>query len=275
MRRKAASVVVPAAFLLAVTLAGCGPQNPPPPVESGSPPSPTATAAPSVAETATDSPLILPAPTATTPQQTTAALPTAAPITAAPAPIPTDRAAADWITFRTSDGLAFDLPLTWTVLNPAGDLAEGGGTFAEVRNEARKVLATLRTNMATGSTCMEKYPYSVLDSQELPALEQGGVTPRFIFETRGDGVQPGPADTPAAAYGITSSPLPEGDTTCAMFQFFTWPPNAASFGAFYSPENNQTPGNQSRPYLELAKSYAETAEYENIRRMITSLRPVG
>lgn len=154
-------------------------------------------------------------------------------------------------------------------------LAEGGGTFAEVRNEARKVLATLRTNMATGSTCMEKDPYSVLNSEELPALEQDGMVPRFIFETRGDGAQPGAADTPAAACGITSSQLPEGDTTCAMFQFFTWPPNAASFGAFYNPEYNQTPGSPSLPYLELAKNYAGTAEKQDIRRMITSLRPAG
>lgn len=273
MRRKAASVaVVPTAFMLAVMLAGCAPQNPPPPAPSSSTSFPTVTADPSVSETASESPEVTPTPTVATVPATVAPA-TAAPTTAVTTPSAT--AGEDWVTFRTSDGLAFDLPPTWTVLNPAGDLAEGGGTFAEVRNEARKVLATLRTNMATGSTCMEKYPYSVLDSEELPALEQGGVTPRFIFETRGDGAQPGPADTPAAAYGITSSPLPEGVATCAMFQFFTWPPNAASFGAFYSPENNQTPGDQSRPYLELAKSYAGTAEYQNIRRMITSLRPVG
>lgn len=271
MRRKAASVVT-AAFMLAVMLAGCSPQNTPPPEPSSSTSSPTVTADPSVSQTTSESPDVSPTPTVATVPATVAPA-TVAPTTAVTTSPVT--AAEEWITFRTSDDLAFDLPPTWTVLDPAGDLAEGGGTFAEVRNEARKVLATLRTNMATGSTCMEKYPYSVLDSEELPALVQGGVTPRFIFETRGDGAQPGPADTPAAAYGITSSPLPVGDTTCAMFQFFTWPPNAASFGAFYSPENNQTPGDQSRPYLELAKSYAETAEYQNIRRMITSLRPAG
>ena len=45
------------------------------------------------------------------------------------------------------------------------------------------------------------------------------------------------------------------------------------FGAFYNPENNVTPGAASLPYLEQAKKYMESAEYRDIRRMITSLRP--
>jgi hypothetical protein len=171
--------------------------------------------------------------------------------------------------------LAFDHPAVWSVRDPAGELPEGGGAFAEVTNQAGKPLATLRTNMATGSTCLEKYPYSVLDSQELPALTQGGAAPRFVFETRGNSTAPGPANTPAAAYGIVSVPAPVGDSACAIFHFFTWPPNAAMFGASYNPENNQTPGDASLPYLEKAKKYSETAEYRNIKRMITSLRPAG
>ena len=142
-------------------------------------------------------------------------------------------------------------------------------------NQAGKPLATLRTNMATGSTCMERSPYSVLESEELPALTQNGTAPRYIFETRGNDPTPGPADTPAAAYGITPSQLPTGATACPIFHFFTWPPTAAMFGAFFSPENNVTPGAGSLPYLEQAKAYAKTPEYQDIKRMITSLRPAG
>ncbi|MEE2570502.1 hypothetical protein V1638_14025 [Pseudarthrobacter sp. J64] len=242
MRRKASSgVVVPAVVLMAVLFAGCGQQGTP-----QATPEPTTTSVESQATAPT------PSPTGTVQQQE------------------------PWTTFTTADGtLVFDVPAAWTVQDPAGELAEGGGAFAEVRNAADKPLATLRTNMATGSTCMEKYPYSVLETEELPALSQGGSVPRFIYETRGNAAQPGPADTPAAAYGITSGPLPAGDSACAIFQFFTWPPNAAMFGAFYNPENNQTPGDQSLPYLELAEKYADTPEYKDIKRMITSLRPVG
>lgn len=207
----------------------------------------------------------------TTATATTAAPPgtTGSPSASAP---PSD----SWTTYTTAAGdLAFDLPSSWTIKDPAGELAEGGGAFAEVSSEDGRLLATLRTNMATGSTCTERYPYSVLESQDLPQLAQYGTVPRYTFETRGNDIAAGPPDTPAAAYGITTAPLPEGDSACYMFHFFNWPPNAATFGAFYNPELNLTPGDPSLPYLEKAKLYAGTPEYADIKRMITSLRPAG
>ncbi|MEV7573381.1 hypothetical protein AB0P28_09820 [Pseudarthrobacter sp. NPDC089323] len=239
--------LVPALILVGAAVAGCGPQAGPPAA------SPTTTAA-----SASPTPSATSSPTET----------------ASPAPATTTRGSLK--TFTTADGqLAFDLPATWSVRDPAGELPEGGGAFAEVTNEAGRPMATLRTNMATGSTCLEKYPYEVLESQELPALAQDGETPRFIYETRGNTATPGPADTPAAAYGIVSVPAPTGEMACPMFHFFTWPPTAAMFGAFYNPENNRTPGAESLPYLEQARRYMDTTEYQNIRRMITSLRPAG
>lgn len=251
MRRSASSgVAVPAAFLFALLLAGCGQQ--------AAPPGPGTASAPVTSATATATPSLTP-----TSGGTSSATGTAP-------------ASAAWTQYTTADGqLTFDLPAAWSVRDPAGELAEGGGAFAEITNQAGKPLATLRTNMATGSTCTERYPYSVLESQELTALTQDGLTPRYVFETRGNATDPGPANTPAAAYGIASAPAPTGDSACAIFQFFTWPPNAAMFGAFYNPANNETPGDASLPYLEKAKLYAGTAEYRDIKRMITSLRPAG
>jgi hypothetical protein len=244
----ARGAVIPTVILMALCLAGCGPQAGPP-ATSGSPGS-TVTSATSI-----------PTPTATTPATGTPGTTTAP-------------ASAAWTSYTTADGeLTFDLPSAWSVRDPAGELPEGGGAFAEVTNQAGKPLATLRTNMATGSTCMERFPYSVLESQELPALAQNGTAPRYIFETRGNNATPGPANTPAAAYGIQTSALPTGESACAIFHFFTWPPTAAMFGAFFSPENNVTPGAESLPYLEQARKYAQTDEYQDIKGMITSLRP--
>ncbi|CAN7145934.1 hypothetical protein LJR013_000006 [Pseudarthrobacter oxydans] len=201
---------------------------------------------------------------------------TAAPPSATVSPSASAPPSASWTTYTTAAGdLAFDLPSTWNITDPAGELAEGGGAFAEVTSEDGRLLATLRTNMATGSTCTERYPYSVLESQDLPQLAQYGTVPRYTFETRGNDAAAGPPDTPAAAYGITTAPLPEGDSACYMFHFFNWPPNAATFGAFYNPELNLTPGDPSLPYMEKAKLYAGTPEYADIKRMITSLRPAG
>jgi hypothetical protein len=252
MRSPAASgAVISTVLLTALLLAGCGPQAGPP----------TTSASPgSTVTSATATPTTTPMPTADGTPSTTATAP------------PSD----SWTSFTTADGeLTFDHPAAWSVKDPAGEVPEGGGTFAEVTNQAGKPLANLRTNMATGSTCMERSPYSVLESEELPALTQNGTAPRYIFETRGNDATPGPADTPAAAYGIQTSQLPTGASACPIFHFFTWPPTAAMFGAFYSPENNVTPGAESLSYLEQAKKYAETDEYQDIRRMITSLRPAG
>ncbi len=244
--------LLPALILTCVALAGCGPQAGPPttPPQTSAAPGPSASSPPA------------PAP------------PSATTTTTAPPPATPSKKA--WTTFTTADGqLAFDHPSGWSVQDPAGELPSGGGTFAEVSNEAGRPLATLRTNMATGSTCTEKYPYSEFESQELPALAQNGAVPRFVFETRGDAAAPGPADTPAAAYGLTSVPAPTGGKACPIFHFFTWPPTAAMFGAFYTPDKNRTPGGESLTYLEKARKYMETTEYQNIRRMITSLRPAS
>lgn len=244
----------PAAFLIAGLLAGCAQPAGPPQTSAGTasdlPASVTASAPPGSTHV---------------PGETTR-----------PDGTGTSTASAAWTSYTTADGqLIFDHPASWSVKDPAGELAEGGGAFAEITNPAGKPLATLRTNMATGSTCTDRFPYSVLDSQDLPALTLKGSTPRFVYETRGNAAAPGPADTPAAGYGITSGPPASGDSACAIFHFFTWPPNAAMFGAFYDPANNETPGDPSLPYLEKAKIYTETAEYRDIRRMITSLRPAG
>ncbi|RAX44217.1 hypothetical protein DQ354_16750 [Arthrobacter sp. AQ5-06] len=263
MHRPASSAaVIPAIVVSALLLAGCGPQ-PGTTTPTGSPggPATSATAPPNDLRAATSLPASPEAPgsASSSPGATTDAPPSEY-----------------WTSFTTADGqLTFDLPSAWRVRDPAGDLPEGGGAFAEVTNQGGKPLATLRTNMATGSTCLERYPYSVLEAHELPALAQNGPAPRFVFETRGNDTTPGPANTPAAAYGIASVPPPTGDSACAIFHFFTWPPTAAMFGAFYNPENNVTPGAGSLPYLEQAKKYAETDEYQDIKRMITSLRPAG
>lgn len=249
MHRSASSgVALSAAILLTALLTGCGQQAGPPASTTTAP----GTSSPSVAS---------PTPS----QTTTAGTPSASPT-----------ASADWTTYRTTDGqLVFDLPSTWKVRDPAGPVPPDGGVFVEVANAAGKPMAALRTNMVTGSECMEKLPFSVLDSQPIPALAQGGSTPRFMFETRGDVMALAPSTTTVASYGITSDLAPTGDKAYCIFHLFAWPPSGAMFGAGYNPANNATPGDSSTPYLEKAKKYAQTAEYQDIKRMITSLRPVS
>jgi hypothetical protein len=168
--------------------------------------------------------------------------------------------------------LTFELPAAWTIKDPAGEVAEGGGAFVEVSNPAGKPMATLRTNMATGSTCTQRYPYSVLDNEPLPALARAGNTPRFTFESRTDSAATDPKLMTVFGYGIVTGQEPMGDTACPIFHFFTWPPNAAMFAGAYNPFDT-TPGNE--PHVGTPEAYKETAEYKDIKKMITSLRPAG
>lgn len=234
---------------LAALLAGCG--------------SPVSSPQPSAVETS-------PTPPASSPASVPASTPETSPSASAtqfPSPDSTPAPASGWTSYTTPDGdLAFDHPTAWTITDRS-DESTSDGAFVEVAGN-NKTIATLRTNMVTGAECTEEQPYSVMDSEPLPALAQDGSTPRFTFEGRMD-----PAD-PAAGnvmgYGITSAPEPTGPTACPMFHFFTWPPSGAAFAGIYDP---MLPVGE--PHVDTPQAYMETQEYQDIRKMITSLRPAG
>jgi hypothetical protein len=165
--------------------------------------------------------------------------------------------------------LIFDYPAEWKITDPAGEAAPGG-VFVNITNANGKNLATLRTNMVTGSECTEKQPFAVYESEPVPALEQNGTVPRYTFESRTDTTATDPKLMTLFAYGITTAPEPTGTETCPIFHFFTWPPSGAMFGGVYDPFDT-TPGNEM--HVDTPQAYMETQEYKNIKKMITSLRP--
>jgi hypothetical protein len=214
-------------------------------------------------------------------------MPTVPPLTSAPAtggggdvpptetssgpgtPAPT---AANWKIFKTPDGkLQFDYPAEWTVKDRSAEAASGA-VFLEVLNPHGKSLATLRTDVVTGAECTQRIPYSVLDLVPVPALAQQGATPHFIFELRLYPAEKDPMKANVMAYGISSAPKPSGPDACPIFHFFTWPPSGASFGGVYNPFDT-TPGNE--PNVDTPEAYRNTSEYQDIRKMVTSLRPAG
>ncbi|MFF2031167.1 hypothetical protein [Arthrobacter sp. NPDC058192] len=199
--------------------------------------------------------------------------------TAASSPPAAGPTSSGWKTFTTSDGtLSFDYPAAWTVKDPAGE-APLGGEFVDVLNAAGKQMAALRTNVVTGSECGDQQPYLLIDSEPMQALTEPGAAdqsgPRYVFEGRGDDKAAKASPPTYASYGITMMPEVTGPTSCPLFQLFLWPPSGALFGQAYDPAKNATPGGPGLPYLEKAKLYATTAEYQDVRKMITSLRPAG
>ncbi len=216
----------------------------------------------------------------TVPPEASGAAP--APGTTTPATSPTavgPPSSSGWKTFTTSDGtLTFDYPATWVVRDPAGE-APLGGEFVDVVNAAGKQMAALRTNIVTGAECGDQQPYVLIDSEPMQALAEAGTAdqnvPRYVFEGRGDFSAAEASPPTYASYGITMMPEETGTTSCPMFQLFLWPPSGALFGQAYDPAKNTTPGDPGLPYLEKAKLYATTAEYQDVRKMITSLRPAA
>ncbi|MFC3298094.1 hypothetical protein FJV46_09050 [Arthrobacter agilis] len=208
--------------------------------------------------------------------------PTAAPTpagSATPAPQPSSgpSGAADpsadgaWTTYSTADGsLAFDHPEDWTVTDAAG--APQGGVSVVIGDGTGRDLATLQTNLVTGAVCPAEMPYSLLDSEPLPALAQETRTPRFVFEGRMDPSETDPMLQNTLVYGITSAPEPTGGTACPIAHFFSWPPSGAAFTGIYDPFAVY-PGQPM--HVDTPHAYMETEEYQDIRAMITSLRPAS
>ena len=198
-----------------------------------------------------------------------------APSATASGPSASEGPTSGWKTFTTIDGgLSFDYPAGWTVKDPGGAL---GGEFVDVFNAEGKPMAGLRTNIVTGAECLGKTPFEVYDSEPMVALAEGGGgdggVPRYVFESRGDDTDPLATQSTIAAYGITMVPEESSNMACPMFHLFLWPPSGAFFGGTYNPEHNATPGDPALPYLEKAKLYGSTPEYQDVRNMITSLRP--
>jgi hypothetical protein len=112
----------------------------------------------------------------------------------------------------------------------------------------------------------------VYDAVPVPALAQGEVTPRFVYEGRTGPDTGDPAGSLSLAYGITSEPEPVGDTACPISHFFTWPPNRAMFSGVYDPFDTTSgaPENVDTPEV-----YMDTTEYKDVKQAITSLRPAG
>ncbi|WP_223915629.1 hypothetical protein [Arthrobacter sp. NicSoilC12] len=286
-------VTVPAPFvsalvLAALLLAGCG-SPAVPPATSGAAPEATSAGPPAgdprpgndqpgntqSGDSSQGTPGTTPSESATDTASGTAPGSTAAatPTTSALPP------SSGWKTFTTSDGtLSFDYPAAWEIRDPAGE-APLGGEFVDVVNAAGKQMAALRTNIVTGAECGDQQPYLLIDSQPMQALAEPGAAdqspPRYVFEARGDFSAAEASPPTYASYGITMMPEETGPTSCPMFQLFLWPPSGALFGQAYDPGKNTTPGDPGLPYLEKAKLYATTAEYQDVRKMITSLRPSG
>ena len=76
-----------------------------------------------------------------------------------------------------------------------------------------------------------------------------------------------------AAYGITMVPEESGDTGVPDVPPVPVAAERRLLRRDVQPGEQRHAGGAALPYLEKAKLYASTPEYQDIRKMITSLRP--
>jgi hypothetical protein len=177
----------------------------------------------------------------------------------------------DWPSYKTSDGaLAFDHPGNWTVeeVPPlANDPA--GGVSVRVHDAGGGLVAQLDTGLIADLICAdpdEDVQYTEYDSQQMPELDSvQGTDQRFVYRSvafsnpeRGD---------PVATYAVISEIGDRGQ--CGLFDFFTFTESSGGRFAGQYPAEEVAAG---QSYVDAAADYANSAEFSDVKRMLTSLR---
>lgn len=240
----------------------------------GQDPSPAAASTPagtgnaaSAPGTGTPSPASAPAAPASATPTASAAAPSAA-----PAP-----SAGTWQTFTSADAkITFSYPAAWKVSEAAGD---PGSVDVDVADEAGVVVASLHSGPSggLGGACEGPMPYTVLDSVELDLPYQptkGSTTPRFTFRALQE------TDHVTASYGLTSFAAGQNGAACMFYNAVNGPAGSPFFSfadtfqvnAGLTEETPNHKGAKKFPSLDAARTYMQTAEYLNAKRMITSLK---
>jgi hypothetical protein len=203
------------------------------------------------------------------------ATPSSGPATASPSAEPV---AAEWKTFQDAGKtISFDLPKEWTA--QADDAAAAGETKIEVRNADGDVMATFdAAKSVLGGACQPKSarPYTVLASIPLsiPSDNTGStaVAPRFVYR-----LIKGSAKF-YASYGITDRAGGTDGKACLVYNVVS----SKALGNYmfgdvlqFTSALDGTPGLRAFDTIADAQKYMLTSEFQNVQKMITSLKVAG
>ncbi|GAA1262283.1 hypothetical protein [Arthrobacter pascens] len=220
------------------------------------------------------------APTAA--EATPAVSPTPAASRTAATPAPTQAPAVAWVSFTDATGQAtFEYPAGWTVSEAPQEIAGGSYNAVEVKNSLGKTMATL--NLAYDGTggpmCPDPKPFHTLDSvvvdipQKADKLKEFPRGPSaFVFRViQGDKVY--------GSMALADGELAPQSTTCGLYNGILGPDNVPF--AHFGDSVWLTADGQNAPLtfdtVAEAKSYMQTQEYRDIKRMLVSLalQPAG
>ena len=213
------------------------------------------------------------APTATQPPSSTSAAEATKAAEKQPGPV-----AEKWKQFTDADkSISFELPDNWTVkvLPPP----RPGALQLEVRDPEAHVVATLGTHIqGLGGACQpeSQRPYTVLASipMDIPSNNESrtAVEPRFVYRV----IQG--ATHYFASYGIVDHSAGTDGKACLVYNTVTSKPlGIYMFGDVlqFSSDPMGSPGLRAFPTVADAQAYILSSEYQNIQKMITSLKSLA
>lgn len=177
----------------------------------------------------------------------------------------------DWPSYATSDGaLAFDHPGNWTVeeVPPLANDPDGG-VSVRVHDAGGGLVAQLDTGLIADLVCAdpdEDVQYTEYDSQPMPELDSvQGTDQRFVY--RSVAFSNAERGEPVATYAVISEIGDRGQ--CGLFDFFTFTKSSGGRFAGKYPAEEVAAG---QSYLDAAAAYENSAEFSDVKRMLTSLR---
>ncbi len=189
------------------------------------------------------------------------------------------KVAAKWKKFTDAEKtVSFELPEDWTVkVLPPPPVT--GALALEVRNAQGSVLAMLGTHISgLGGACPDKSksPYTVLASipMEIPSNNSSddAVDPRYVYR-----VIQGSTHF-FASYGITDHSAGADGTACLVYNTVT----SKELGIYmfgdavqFTSDPAGSPGLRAFPTIAAAQAYMLSSEYQNIQKMVTSLKALG
>ncbi len=173
--------------------------------------------------------------------------------------------------------ISFELPVDWVAQVIPGQ--RKGALDVEVNLPDGKRVAVLNTQIqGLGGACQPESarPYTVLASipMDIPSNNKssGAVEPRFVYRL----IQ---GDTHFyASYGITDHSAGTDGTACLVYNTVTSKPlGIYMFGDVlqFTSDPSGSPGLRAFTTITDAQDYMLSSEYQNIAKMITSLKSLG
>ncbi|MGO4385802.1 hypothetical protein [Specibacter sp. RAF43] len=225
-------------------------------------------------------------PSSSTTPATVSASPSDSPVSTSTASVPasstagptTEPVAAEWKTYRDpGKTISFELPQDWTTQLIPGKTASS--VHVEVRDKAGDVVATLQTHIAgLGGACPPKSlrPYTVLSSIPMPIPSNNGdpaaVEPRFVYRL----IQG--ATRFYASYGLTDQAAGKDGKACLVYNTVA----SKQLGIYmfgdvlqFTGALDGTPGLRAFTSIADAQEYMRSSAYQDVEKMITSLRSLG